>query len=198
MEIKLRDFESQILYFNGMYKLPVAPYPTSFQVIKNEKTKKAKAASITMAMGDKEAVIARVKAFHKTLCDEVNEALEIVRWLELGKKEVKDKEGNITGYVDYTELEFLTDMADWLGDNQVYCASEMAKFGIPQKETLRIIMSSNFSKLGPDGNPIYDEHGKVQKGPMYWKPEPQIKAMLQERINEATVKEDHGIVWSGK
>lgn len=54
----------------------------------------------------------------------------------------------------------------------------MAKFGIPLDETLEIIMQSNFSKMGADGKPIYDERGKLQKGPNYWKPEPRIAAML--------------------
>jgi hypothetical protein len=65
-----------------------------------------------------------------------------------------------------------------LGDIQVYCASEMRKFGIPQAETLRTIMESNFSKLGADGKPIYDDRGKVCKGPLYWKPEPALLQML--------------------
>jgi predicted HAD superfamily Cof-like phosphohydrolase len=69
-------------------------------------------------------------------------------------------------------------LADLLGDIQVYAASEMAKFGLPLDQVLAIIMQSNFSKLGADGKPIYDERGKVQKGPDYWKPEPKIKEML--------------------
>jgi predicted HAD superfamily Cof-like phosphohydrolase len=75
-------------------------------------------------------------------------------------------------------LEVLTMLADLLGDIQVYCASEMAKFGLPLDQVLAIIMQSNFSKLGADGKPIYDERGKVQKGPNYWKPEPKIKELL--------------------
>ena len=78
-------------------------------------------------------------------------------------------------------LEVLTMLADLLGDIQVYCASEMRKFGLPQDEVLSIIMQSNFSKLGADGKPIYDERGKVQKGPGYWKPEPKIQDMLAGR-----------------
>ncbi len=79
------------------------------------------------------------------------------------------------------QREILTDLADLLGDLQVYCASEMAKWGIPLEETLDIIMQSNMSKLGADGQPIYDERGKVQKGPSYWKPEPAICEMLLAR-----------------
>jgi hypothetical protein len=47
-------------------------------------------------------------------------------------------------------------------------------------------MDSNFSKLGADGKPIYDERGKVMKGPFYWKPEPKIKELLLERIKDGT------------
>lgn len=47
-------------------------------------------------------------------------------------------------------------------------------------------MQSNFSKLGADGKPIYDERGKVQKGQNYWKPEPKIKALPAGLGGEAT------------
>lgn len=187
MEIKLRSFESQLHYFNGMYKLPIAPYPTSFQVIQHE----AKRAHMDNA-GDKDYVCRRLKDLKKILMDEVSEVDDILASLDLGKHEDKD-----TGvWKTYTELDFLTDMADWLGDIQVYCGSEMIKYGIPQAETLRIIMSSNFSKLDKNGEPIYDANGKVSKGPMYWKPEPQIRAMLEATITERNSKEQaHGIVW---
>lgn len=71
----------------------------------------------------------------------------------------------------------LTAIADLLGDIQVYCASEMAKFGLPLNETLSVIMASNFSKEFSDG-PHYDERGKVLKGPGYWKPEPILLSMV--------------------
>ena len=77
-----------------------------------------------------------------------------------------------------TMLDILTELADWLGDLQVYCASEMTKFGLPVSEVLDIIMDSNMSKLGPDGKPIHDARGKVLKGPDYWKPEPKIQKLL--------------------
>lgn len=106
----------------------------------------------------------RLRAFKHILNEEVDEIDEIITAIENGAP----------------SLEVLTMLADLLGDIQVYCASEMKKFGLPLDEVLAIIMQSNFSKLGADGNPIYDERGKVQKGPNYWKPEPKIKAMLAE------------------
>ena len=104
----------------------------------------------------------RMAAFKNILMEEVHEMDEIIAAQNAGKD----------------PLEVLTMLADLLGDIQVYCASEMAKFGLPLDQVLAIIMQSNFSKLGADGLPIYDERGKVMKGPGYWKPEPKLHAML--------------------
>jgi hypothetical protein len=106
--------------------------------------------------------VERLKAFKSILVEEIEEIEEIIEALEAGQP----------------GLEVLTMLADLLGDIQVYAASEMAKFGLPLDQVLAIIMQSNFSKLGADGKPIYDERGKVRKGPNYWKPEPKIKEML--------------------
>lgn len=76
------------------------------------------------------------------------------------------------------ELIVLTMMADLLGDIMVYCRSEALKYGIPLEAVLDIIMDSNSSKLGADGQPIYNEEGKFLKGPNYWKPERKIAALL--------------------
>jgi predicted HAD superfamily Cof-like phosphohydrolase len=70
-------------------------------------------------------------------------------------------------------------LADLLGDLIVYCASEARRWGIPLEPVLNTIMESNFSKLGADGQPLYDERGKVLKGPNYWKPEPKIEELLK-------------------
>jgi len=75
-------------------------------------------------------------------------------------------------------LETAVAIADLLGDIIVYCRSEALKYGIPLEDVLDIIMDSNESKLGADGNPIYDANGKFLKGPNYWKPEPRIRELL--------------------
>ena len=107
----------------------------------------------------------RLKNFKSILAEEVDEADEIIEKLE----------GSLEGRAG---LEAMTDLADWLGDIVVYCASEARRWGIPLDKVLRVIMESNFSKLGEDGMPIYDDRGKVMKGPGYWKPEPKIKDIL--------------------
>ena len=47
------------------------------------------------------------------------------------------------------------------------------KFQTPDKieEIFQEIQSSNMSKLGKNGKPIYREDGKVLKGPNYFKPD---------------------------
>lgn len=87
-----------------------------------------------------------------------------------------------------SKADALTDIADWLGDIIIYCASELRKYGLPSDLILSIIMASNKSKLGVDGRPIIREDGKVMKGPNYWPPEEQIKraivAMARQKAKE--------------
>ena len=109
----------------------------------------------------------RIRKFKATLMDEVHELDEIVEMAESGAEPV----------------DIATAIADLLGDVMVYCRSEALKYGLPLEEVLSVIMDSNESKLGADGKPIYDENGKFLKGPNYWKPEPKIKAILEERMS---------------
>jgi len=109
------------------------------------------------------ALVERLKAFKSILGEELDEIDDIIAAAQRGDE----------------QLALLTSLADLLGDIQVYCASEMAKFGLPLDAVLSVIMQSNFSKLGLDGKPIYDERGKVMKGPGYWKPEPKISELLK-------------------
>ena len=44
-------------------------------------------------------------------------------------------------------------------------------FGIDLDKCFEEVQSSNMSKLGEDGKPIYNESGKVLKGPKYYKPD---------------------------
>ena len=43
-------------------------------------------------------------------------------------------------------------------------------FGINLDKCFQEVQNSNMSKLGKDGKPIYNENGKVMKGPNYFKP----------------------------
>ena len=44
-------------------------------------------------------------------------------------------------------------------------------FGVNLDECFDEVQKSNMSKLGEDGKPIYNEAGKVMKGPSYFKPD---------------------------
>ena len=44
-------------------------------------------------------------------------------------------------------------------------------FGVNLDECFDEVQRSNMSKLGEDGKPIYNEFGKVMKGPNYFKPD---------------------------
>lgn len=85
------------------------------------------------------------------------------------------------------DVDILTDTADWLGDMVIYCTSEMRRYGLDPATVLDIIMQSNFSKLGEDGQPIYDQRGKVMKGPNYWKPEPKLKEYIESVMKNSEI-----------
>ena len=44
-------------------------------------------------------------------------------------------------------------------------------FGIDLDKCFEEVQNSNMSKLGSDGKPIYNDKGKVMKGPNYFKPD---------------------------
>ena len=44
-------------------------------------------------------------------------------------------------------------------------------FGINLDKCFKEVQNSNMSKLGNDGKPIYNDKGKVMKGPNYFKPD---------------------------
>ena len=44
-------------------------------------------------------------------------------------------------------------------------------FGIDLDKCFVEVQDSNMSKLGKDGKPIFNEKGKVMKGPNYFKPD---------------------------
>ena len=123
----------------------------------------------TMLFPTAEELTARLIQFRKIMEDEVAEVDELIEeHIEKGAH----------------PLDVLAHLADWLGDMQVFCASEMRKFGLHNETVLGIIMSSNFSKLQADGTALFVD-GKLQKGPNYWKPEPQLKRYIQAAVRVA-------------
>ena len=77
--------------------------------------------------------------------------------LEELKQAIKDKD--------------LKEVADALTDILYVTYGAGHAFGINLDKCFNEVQQSNMSKLGNDGKPIYNEYGKVLKGPNYFKPD---------------------------
>jgi len=64
----------------------------------------------------------------------------------------------------------LIEVADALTDLLYVTYGAGHAFGINLDECFNEVQNSNMSKLGIDGKPIFNEFGKVLKGPKYFKP----------------------------
>jgi len=83
--------------------------------------------------------------------------LELIREeLEELKQAIKDKD--------------IKEVADALTDILYVTYGAGHAFGIDLDKCFNEVQQSNMSKLGSDGKPIYNESGKVMKGPNYFKP----------------------------
>ena len=65
----------------------------------------------------------------------------------------------------------LKEVADALTDILYVTYGAGHAFGINLDKCFDEVQRSNMSKLGEDGKPIYNESGKVMKGPNYFKPD---------------------------
>ena len=65
----------------------------------------------------------------------------------------------------------LLEVADDLTDILYVTYGTGHAFGIDLDKCFEEVQNSNMSKLGEDGKPIYNESGKVMKGPKYFKPD---------------------------
>jgi len=101
--------------------------------------------------------------------NEFNEALEI--WQRMSQ--TLQKPESLYRY----KSEVLKELADL-----VYVCYQMAAFlGLDLDEAMDRIHKSNLSKLDDNSQPIYNEHGKVMKGPNYKKPD------LLDLVEESTI-----------
>ena len=112
----------------------------------------------------------RVKKFMKTFGQEVKEKAEFpsnkitnLRY-ELIKEELDELKEAI-------EKKDIKEVADALTDILYVTYGAGHAFGINLDKCFEEVQNSNMSKLGADGKPIYNEKGKVMKGPNYFKPD---------------------------
>ena len=71
----------------------------------------------------------------------------------------------------------LLEVADALTDILYVTYGAGHAFGIDLDKCFDEVQRSNMSKLGEDGKPIYNEGGKVMKGPKYF--EPNLKKFVE-------------------
>jgi len=112
----------------------------------------------------------KVKAFMETFGQEVKtnpsfstDKINILRY-ELIKEELEELKIAM-------ENKDLLEVADALTDILYVTYGAGHAFGVDLDKCFEEVQSSNMSKLGEDGKPIYNESGKVMKGPRYFKPD---------------------------
>tara|TARA_B100001029_G_scaffold179543_1_gene189465 strand:+ start:2308 stop:2649 length:342 start_codon:yes stop_codon:yes gene_type:complete len=74
-------------------------------------------------------------------------------------------------FKEAVEKKDIKEVADALTDILYVTYGAGHAFGIDLDSCFKEVQNSNMSKLGDDGEPIYNEQGKVMKGPKYFKPD---------------------------
>ncbi len=118
----------------------------------------------------------KVKEFMKTFGQEVlskpalpdNKIIKLR--LDLIKEELNELE-------DAIKNKNLVEIADALTDILYVTYGAGHAFGINLDSCFDEVQNSNMSKLDENGNPIYNENGKVLKGPNYF--EPNLKKFIE-------------------
>jgi len=112
----------------------------------------------------------KVKTFMETFGQEVkskpsfsSEKINDLRY-NLIKEELDELKQAIDG-------KNLLEVADALTDILYVTYGAGHAFGINLDDCFNEVQNSNMSKLGNNGKPIYNEAGKVMKGPNYYKPD---------------------------
>ena len=110
-----------------------------------------------------------VKLFMKTFGQEIkekawfpNDHVSSLRY-DLIKEELEE----LKEAIDNKDIK---EVADALTDILYVTYGAGHAFGINLDKCFEEVQNSNMSKLGSDGKPIYNEKGKVMKGPNYFKP----------------------------
>jgi len=117
--------------------------------------------------------IQAVKEFHKAFKLDYLEQPKASIGLEKNKLRFNLMREENEEYLEAANNNDIIEVADALGDMLYILCGTIIEHGMQYKidEIFNEIQSSNMSKLGADGNPIYREDGKVLKGPNYFKPD---------------------------
>ena len=112
----------------------------------------------------------KVRLFMKTYGQEVKDKAEFsdAKTNKLRIDLIKEELEELT---EAMKDENLLEVADALTDILYVTYGAGHAFGIDLDKCFEEVQNSNMSKLGEDGKPIYNEAGKVMKGPNYFKPD---------------------------
>ena len=112
----------------------------------------------------------KVKLFMDTYGQEVKDKAQFsdVKTNKLRIDLIKEELEELT---EAMQNENLLEVADALTDILYVTYGAGHAFGIDLDKCFDEVKNSNMSKLGEDGKPIYNEFGKVMKGPNYFKPD---------------------------
>ena len=112
----------------------------------------------------------KVSIFMKTYGQEVKDKADFsdARTNKLRIDLIKEELEELT---EAMQDENLLEVADALTDILYVTYGAGHAFGINLDKCFEEVQNSNMSKLGDDGKPIYNEAGKVMKGPNYFKPD---------------------------
>jgi len=112
----------------------------------------------------------KVRIFMKTYGQEVKDkaGFSDARTNKLRIDLIKEELDELT---EAMQDENLLEVADALTDILYVTYGAGHAFGIDLDKCFEEVQNSNMSKLGEDGKPIYNEAGKVMKGPNYFKPD---------------------------
>ena len=89
---------------------------------------------------------------------------------EINQLRISLLEEELNELKDAIDKKDLVEVADALTDILYVTYGAGHAFGIDLDKCFEEVQKSNMSKLGEDGKPIYNEFGKVMKGPNYFKP----------------------------
>jgi len=110
-----------------------------------------------------------VKVFMKTFGQEVRDNVEFPseKIIKLRYELIKEELEELNQAIKDKDIK---EIADALTDILYVTYGAGHAFGINLDKCFNEVQQSNMSKLGSDGKPIYNESGKVMKGPNYFKP----------------------------
>ena len=111
-----------------------------------------------------------VEVFMRTFGQEIKDkpSFPSTKITQLRYNLIKEELNELREAIDQNNLK---EVADALTDILYVTYGAGHAFGINLDACFNEVQSSNMSKLGSDGKPIYNEHGKVLKGPKYFKPD---------------------------